>query len=1558
MFLVRGSWPRAGAHVRSQFPNECGRRLLTEGLRGSSGQSKRVGAMNQAGASTRSAQERALEAKEVAPQPDQSLAKRLAENEDEVAENRSSGYDLTFERMRQRRTGGAFVEKGQTVRLGLQDVIHKGNYTRSDTVERFVEPSSARGLARQFAELDGSMERFLEFEQAAEIERRVQEEDDRAEEEAELAMQQQHEEIAAMKQAQIDEAAAMVQAQTDEWEREFYASDPLDREPTTEDIAKLMSMKMDLAAADSAARKEMNDPLAIRAGTTTRPLDIPLAMQDSCKLPEELEQLIALKKQFNDIDFDQSGQIDAHELRVALKKLGMDIDDEKLRVLLAEGDQSDDAELDFEEFIDFVKRFQSSHAERSHATANRRQLIGLADAMANIDLNVQDGGKLAVDRKLMPAWKSFMDYPDPLHWAAGKGDLLALKQFVDGLDGAPIINSDRVNKDGKMALHYACIWKQKIIMKYLLDPKPHGAGVHIDPCDANFVTPLFMSAEQGVADSVDYLVKRWANFVQTNLAGATPLHSAATLNHVDVVEVLINSGAFVSGSDDQTIRLWAVDDVKRVHFLESDRAVNRQTGMMGAVYCMQVDQDRIATGHVDGSVRYSSVTTQQQEPYCIRGIKGTRVFKGHTSALLCLKVQSTSTTTPGHFMVTGSEDCTVRLWDMETAACIRVMEDERPMVHPSAVTTVDMDVTCDRIVSGTRQGLYFVWSMSSGEMLNWYNPHLGTAVNRVMLKGPMCFTAANDRTFRIVNLDTQKARVFVKHESGVTAAVWCDDEHMLTLQHRTHGPHQPGWAGSSSHALFVTGSNTGEIMIWDWDGSDGKTVWPIKTLSGGGDISNAHKGPVYDLKVVHCGPRWLLLSSSTPESGIAIWDLGNDGLAGLSDGLAPCHRLQSHKDDIRCIAWYGVDVNLCDGRGLTPLMLASERGLEEVVRRLLRCAGINVWLGDKQYCETAIHRAARHGHVGCMQQLLQFDPQLIYACTSDNSTVLHRAVENDTGGPECVRLAMEFGAEINLMDVKGESALHRAAALGRYRVLHVLAEFEELNVDAIGAEHPIGGLPLIRPSKAPPEQRFPRLVKMPVQFTSSGRRWLTGKPKDLKLSDADRAVLKGMGLGLEDAAAPQRRKAPAVVEFMTLRHHLGWTALHTACAMGRPPAVKVLIDMKADVNREDDAGRRPLHLAAANGIPDQLLLLLRAGAHCNARDCMGATPLHYAVKVAQEDAVKMLIDMCGDNLDIDAREEMHGLTPLHMAAKYGLEEICFTLLNAGSNVNEPDRRVCTPLHHAVASVTVAVSEPTPPMVPTVITVHGFNNAATEKAITWLRMWDEGVAIIRGFSDARLAELRREVQNKFGRFKDVAQNLLDACARFDLKDASGKTALDYARLNSDAWAVFKPMFDECSADGKTYLVKGDLVTAKYLGERGTKFEHGNLWEMVSTFGVRCQQGFPRMNGSRAFKRVQTKFAPQEVDYRALGELKIGQAGELNRFGCTTYILALDYTEEFTGLEKKAHTYLCAWQPKSARFETKLNDKAVALVREQTYDFRVVDIEEWDTVKNRQEFRQRD
>ena len=135
---------------------------------------------------------------------------------------------------------------------------------------------SARKLAYEFALLDDSMARFLEFEAAAEVERRVNEEDEQRRQDEENAARRQHEEIEALKRAEIERAAALVQAQNDEWAAEFYEESALEREPTAEDIAKLQEMKMDLAASDSRERAEMNDPAAIRAGTTAAILESPL----------------------------------------------------------------------------------------------------------------------------------------------------------------------------------------------------------------------------------------------------------------------------------------------------------------------------------------------------------------------------------------------------------------------------------------------------------------------------------------------------------------------------------------------------------------------------------------------------------------------------------------------------------------------------------------------------------------------------------------------------------------------------------------------------------------------------------------------------------------------------------------------------------------------------------------------------------------------------------------------------------------------------------------------------------------------------------------------------------------------------------------------------------------------------------------------------------------------------------------------------------------------------------------------------------------------------------
>jgi hypothetical protein len=73
--------------------------------------------------------------------------------------------------------------------------------------------------------------------------------------------------------------------------------------------------------------------------------------------------------------------------------------------------------------------------------------------------------------------------------------------------------------------------------------------------------------------------------------------------------------------------------------------------------------------------------------------------------------------------------------------------------------------------------------------------------------------------------------------------------------------------------------------------------------------------------------------------------------------------------------------------------------------------------------------------------------------------------------------------------------------------------------------------------------------------------------------------------------------------------------------------------------------------------------------------------------------------------------------------------------------------------------------------------------------------------------------------------------------------------------------------------------------------------------------------------------------QEVDWRSLGELKIGDAGDLDRKESTVYEMTVEYMDEGTGLTCKAYSFLCNWDPEEHTFETKYNALFVGLVEDQ-------------------------
>jgi hypothetical protein len=369
---------------------------------------------------------------ELAEQPPVSLGQNQGSN-------RSSGFDLAFSRMRSRRIGGAFVQ--DDVPLHVLDVIPKGNYPRSTPEERFVSFGSAQHIASQLV----GEEAQSEIERDQDLLDRLQREEEEQKRQEEETLRASIEEEEEEERNRQEEAEAKAKARAAEWEQEFYNT--AGRAPPTQE------------------ETERKDSLI----ATALDIGIPENFLSNCNFPHEVEELINFRKQFDDIDVDRSGKLDEYEMKLAFSKLGLTLDDSQLKALLNSTDSTGDGEVDFEEFVLLIRSFQSSEQERTHQGTDRSSLLGLADAARNMEVTLEEtefGSKVVMKRREVKEWENYMQYPDPLHWAAGKGDLHAVQQFIRASDGAPAIPADWINKDGKMPLHYAALWNRR--------PRPGG----------------------------------------------------------------------------------------------------------------------------------------------------------------------------------------------------------------------------------------------------------------------------------------------------------------------------------------------------------------------------------------------------------------------------------------------------------------------------------------------------------------------------------------------------------------------------------------------------------------------------------------------------------------------------------------------------------------------------------------------------------------------------------------------------------------------------------------------------------------------------------------------------------------------------------------------------------------------------------------------------------------------------------------------------------------------------------------------------------------------------
>ena len=197
--------------------------------------------------------------------------------------------------------------------------------------------------------------------------------------------------------------------------------------------------------------------------------------------------------------------------------------------------------------------------------------------------------------------------------------------------------------------------------------------------------------------------------------------------------------------------------------------------------------------------------------------------EGHTAAVTSIAYSSN-----GRHVASGSEDGTVRIWDLESGES-RSLEG-----HRSFVTSVAYSPDGRSVASGSYDGTVRIWDPESGESRPLEDP--GSWVRSVAYSpdGRSVARGSSDGTVRIWDLESGESRPLERHGDWVTSVAYSPD-------------------GGS----LASGSYDGTVRIWDLESGESRSLEGYRS----GVMSVAYS------------PDGRSLAGGSVDNTVQIWDL-------------------------------------------------------------------------------------------------------------------------------------------------------------------------------------------------------------------------------------------------------------------------------------------------------------------------------------------------------------------------------------------------------------------------------------------------------------------------------------------------------------------------------------------------------------------------------------------------------------------------------------------------------------------------------------------------------------
>jgi ankyrin repeat protein len=380
---------------------------------------------------------------------------------------------------------------------------------------------------------------------------------------------------------------------------------------------------------------------------------------------------------------------------------------------------------------------------------------------------------------------------------------------------------------------------------------------------------------------------------------------------------------------------------------------------------------------------------------------------------------------------------------------------------------------------------------------------------------------------------------------------------------------------------------------------------------------------------------------------------------------------------------HGANVDGKKENGCTVLLEAARQANEAILQLLLgKGAAVDAESKDGQ---TALHKAADFRHVGTRGDL-NWIGNFCYA--------LDEPLQRWHKQERIAQLLLDWGAEIDAADHRGETALHVAAQCGNKAVVRILVKrggaIDKINFEGQTALH-------LAALNGPLEH----LESLSSPATDAGEESSDGRAETIDLleekamnaeeerSDVQAEIIELLPNEATDAdeeshdtraarnsSVVSKEYAETVELLLERKVDIeakdvdGQTALYLAAKRGHKKIVKMLLERGADIEAKDAHGRTALHLAASEYYTQTTVeLLLKKGADIEAKDAHGRTALHFAASgYYTQTTVELFLKKGADIEAKDAR----GRTALHLAAFRGYEKTVEVLL-----ANRADRKVKT-----------------------------------------------------------------------------------------------------------------------------------------------------------------------------------------------------------------------------------------------------------------------------------------